>query len=169
MVKLCFVVLAAALLLPSAPVLAGDLSQMAPADEYFGHYRLSVLGIANTIRDAGSRLDEGRAPQQVLDGPLAFASDAIRAWQSQYPNDPWIARDLLALEIAYARAGTAHGNELARQTAAWLVHDYPDAPAARDARLALRDGGGDARDARDSHGGDAWERFAALRAPLPQQ
>jgi len=166
MVKLRFVALAAALLLPSAPVLAGDLSQMAPADEYFGHYRLSVLGIANTIRDAGARLDEGRAPQQIVEGPLAFANDAIRAWQAQYPNDPWIAKDLLALEVAYTRAGTPHGNELARQTAAWIVHDYPDAPAARDARLALGDTG--VHDGRDSHGGDAWERFAALRAPLPQ-
>lgn len=159
MVNLRFVVLSAVLMLPALPAAAGDLSQMAPADEYFGHYRLSVLGIANTIRDAGARLDEGRAAQPIVDGPLAFANDAIHAWQSRFPNDPWIARDLLALEVAYVHAGP-RGTELARQTETWLVHDYPDAPEARDARVALNDQRGDGD-------GTAWERFAALRAPLP--
>ncbi len=173
MVKLRFVVFAAALLLPAAPALSADLSQMAPADEYFGHYRLSVLGIANTIRDAGKRLDEGRDAQPIVDGPLAFASDAIRAWQQRFPNDPWIPRDLLSLEVAYAHAGTPNAMQLAHQTEAWLVQDYPDVREARDARLALRDGRGrrDVRDLGDARSGEpagAWERFAALRAPLPQ-
>jgi len=169
MPKLRFVVFAAAaLLLPAAPALSADISQMAPADEYFGRYRLSVLGIANTIKDAGRRLDEGRDPNPLLDGPLAFANDAVRAWQQRYPNDPWIPRDLLALELVYARAGTPHATDLARQTAAWLVHDYPDARECREAQLAVRD----VRDVRGaSEGGDPanpWERFAALRAPMPQ-
>ncbi|HEX3549251.1 MAG TPA: hypothetical protein VHT53_02695 [Candidatus Elarobacter sp.] len=162
MVILRFVVLAAALVLPALPAAAADLSQMAPADEYFGHARLSVLGIANTIRDAGARLDEGRPAQPLLDGPLAFANDAIRAWETKFPNDPWIARDLLALEVAYVHAGTPRGMDLARRTEAWLVQDYPGAPEARDARVALRDGRGDGD-------GSPWERFAAMRAPFPPQ
>jgi hypothetical protein len=55
---------------------------------------MSVLGIANTIRDARTHLDEGRAAQPIVDGPLAFASDAIRDWQSRYPRDNWIPRNL---------------------------------------------------------------------------
>ncbi len=158
MVNLRFAVLAAALLLPATPAFAADLSQMAPADEYFGHYRLSVLGIANTIRDATSRLDEGRAAQPIFDGPLVFAQDAIRAWETKFPNDPWIPRDLLALEAAYVHAGTPHGMDLARRTEAWIDQDYPG--AARDARLALQD-------AHSDEGGSAWERFASMRAPFP--
>jgi len=143
------------------------ISQLAPADEYFGRYQMSVLGIANTIRDAGSRIDEGRIPS-MIDGPLSFVSDAIHAWQHDYPNDPWIAKDLLALELVYLKAGTPQAFALARKTEAWLVRDYPDVPAAEDARVALADAGGAPRGAAaPSTGTDAWTRFAALRAPLP--
>ena len=49
-----------------APAMAQDsLRGLAPADEYFGHYKLSVLGIANTIRDAGARIDGGTDPQRA--------------------------------------------------------------------------------------------------------
>lgn len=163
MVNFRIAVAALVFLLPAMPVSAQDLSALAPADEYFGHYRLSVLGIANMIRDSGARMDEGRAPA-MIDGPLAFVSDAIHAWQRQYPRDPWIARDLFALQLAYLHAHTPRGNELARSTEGWLVADYPSSQEAADGRVALAEafGEGGARSY-----ADAWERFAALRAPLP--
>ena len=100
----------------------------------------------------------------MLDGSLTFVDDALRDWERQFPNDPWIARDLYALEITYLRARTPRGNALARKTVAWLLHDYPDSPLVGDARLALGDPGDGARSP-----ADAWTRFAALRAPLPPQ
>ena len=58
MVNLRLAVLALAIALPAAPVCAQGLSSLAPADEYFGHYRLSVLGgewgcYAMTAKDFG--------------------------------------------------------------------------------------------------------------------
>lgn len=164
-----------ALVFPAMPALADDtvtsggvpMRALAPADEYFGHARLSVLGIANTIRDAGARLDEGAAPATIVDGPLFFAGDAIRDWERQFPMDPWIARDLFGLEVAYLRAHTARAIVLARKTTAWLMHDYPDAHEAEDGRLALADATGN--DPGTDNPADAWARFAALRAPLPPQ
>jgi hypothetical protein len=171
MVNLRLAVLALAFALPAAPVCAQGSSSLAPADEYFGHYRLSVLGIANAIRDSGNRIDEGKVGP-TLDGPLTFVTDALRAWERQYPRDPWIARDLFAMQLVYLRVHTPRGLELARATEAWLVGDYPNAPEASDAQIALADvtGGNEFRPSgypvlRSS--GDAWERFAALRAPLP--
>ncbi len=174
MVNLRSAVLALAFVLPGVPVCAQDLSSKAPADEYFGHYRLSVLGIANSIRDSGHRIDEGNVAP-TLDGPLAFVTDAIRAWERAYPRDPWIARDLFALQVCYLRTRTARGLQLARDTEAWLVADYPRAPEAAEAQIALADATADdgfrptgyASVRSASGGGDAWERFAALRAPLP--
>ena len=163
MVHLRSAILALAFVLPSLPVSAQDLSALAPADEYFGHYRLSVLGIANTIRDSGTRMDEGKAAA-MIDGPLAFATDAIRAWERQFPRDPWIARDLFALQLVYLHARTPRGNELARSTEAWLVADYPNSQEAADGRGALAEAFGDGGTRSTA---DAWERFAALRAPLP--
>ena len=120
-----------------APAMAQDTQGLAPADEYFGHYKLSVLGIANTIRDAGARLDSGTDPHTMTSGPLSFVNDAIKDWESQYPADPWISKDLLALEAVYLRVPTDDGFRLATQTEAWLVADYPDSESASAGRSEL--------------------------------
>jgi hypothetical protein len=154
----------------AAPALADDgvpgrsvpMRALAPADEYFGHARMSVLGISNVIRDAGRRIEEGAPPPSMIDGPLAFVGDAIHDWQHQFPRDPWIARDLYALELVYCRAHTEESMALARATESWLVRDYPDAPSVADARVAVGDVPDDVGSAPD-----AWARFADLRAPLP--
>jgi len=122
-----------------APAMAQDasLAGLAPADEYFGHYNLSVLGIANTIRDSGARIDAGTDPQSMVNGPLSFVTDAIKDWETKYPTDPWIAKDLLALEAVYLRVPGDDGFGLAKKTEAWLVADYPDSDQAAQARSEL--------------------------------
>jgi hypothetical protein len=130
-VKLRFALCIAAFSASFAPAFAQDsLRGLAPADEYFGHYKLSVLGIANTIRDAGARIDSGSDPHSMLTGPLSFVTDAIKDWEQQFPSDPWIAKDLLALEAVYLRVPTDEGFRLASQTEAWLVADYPSTESA---------------------------------------
>jgi len=151
-----------------APVTSVPMSALAPADEYFGHFQMSVLGIANTIRDAGRRLDESGATRSVISGPLTFVADAIGAWERKYPSDPWIAKDLLALEIVYLQAGTPEGTRRARDTAAWLMKDYPATQYAALGQSELDEalGGGTVETAAYDPRA-AWARFAALRAPLP--
>jgi hypothetical protein len=137
-VKLRLALCIAAFSASLAPAFAQDsLRGLAPADEYFGRYKLSVLGIANTIRDAGARIDSGSDPGNMLTGPLSFVTDAIKDWQQQYPGDPWIAKDLLALEAVYLRVPTDDGFRLASQTEAWLVADYPNAESAGRGREQL--------------------------------
>jgi hypothetical protein len=142
---------------PGPPV---PMSALAPADEYFGRYGLSVLGIANTLHDADARLQSGATPASILNGPLAFAGDAIAAWQHKYPADPWIAKDLLALERVYLHA--PGGAQRARETAAWLGRDYPATEYAMLGREELAD----AVSTGISDPNAAWSRYAALRAPL---
>ena len=159
----------AALMLPAG---AQDLSGLAPADEYFGRYNLSVLGIANSIRDAGARIDAGGDARAMTTGPLAFAGDAMKAWEQQYPSDPWIARDLLALESVYLKIPTDDGFRLASQTEAWLIADYPDTTYANKARVQLANAAGTpmrpVAQVLPSYA-QAWERFAALRVPIGQR
>lgn len=139
-VKRCLAVCMAVFFAFVTPALAQDsMRGLAPADEYFGHYKLSVLGIANTIRDAGTRIDSGSDPRNMLTGPLSYVTDAIRDWQQQYPGDPWIARDLLALETVYLRVPTDEGFRLASQTAAWLVADFANTEYAAKGRDQLAD------------------------------
>jgi len=121
-----------------APVMAqNSLQGLAPADEYFGRYNLSVLGIANTIRDAGARIDSGTDPHAMFSGPLSFATDAIKDWEGKYPTDPWIAKDLLALESVYLRVPTDEGFQLASKTEGWLIADYPNTDQASEGRSDL--------------------------------
>jgi hypothetical protein len=120
------------------PVMAQDsLRGLAPADEYFGHYNLSVLGIANTIRDAGARVDSNADPHSMLSGPLSYVTDSMKDWEQKYPADPWIAKDLLALEALYLRVPTDDGFRLASQTEAWLIADYPNTEYANQGREQL--------------------------------
>jgi hypothetical protein len=152
-----------------APAAAEDLSKLAPADEYFGRYQLSVLGIANAIRDAETKLDAGADAATVIDGPLAYANDAIVAWEAAYPQDPWIAKDLLALETAYLKARTPAGHDLAASTLAWLAKDYGASHYAALGRDVLRPAAIPppptvAVAPRPAlHQLTAWERFALLR------
>jgi len=61
----------------------------APADEYFGRYKLSSLGVRNAIRDMTI---EGESPLAL---PLqaeriAAIASALPAWADKYPHDPWV-------------------------------------------------------------------------------
>jgi hypothetical protein len=157
------------------PAVSSSLRGLAPADRYFGRYNLSVLGIANHIRDAGTRIDTGSDIRLMLTGPLAFATDALKAWQEQYPSDPWIAKDLLALEAVYLKVPTDECFRLASQTEAWLLADFPNTIYAAQGRKQLADAASPPssqpvmmtalRPSIPSYA-TPWERFAAMRVPL---
>jgi hypothetical protein len=153
---------AVAFLASIVPAVAADAT-LAPADEYFGRFNLSVLAIANSIRDCGARLDAGADPRDVIAGPLTFATDAMHAWEARYPSDPWIAKDLLALETVYLKIPSDAGARLASRTEAWLVADFPESAQAARGRDLLAQ----APDVAPASPANAWERFAALRVPLP--
>ena len=75
----------------------------------------------------------------MLSGPLSYVTDAIKDWEAQYPADPWIGKDLLALEALYLRVPTDDGFRLASQTEAWLVADYSNTDYAAKGRDQLAD------------------------------
>jgi len=100
--------------------------RVAPADEYFGRLKLSILGIRNTIKDMGLKADADpqHAAAQVM-GPVALTEDAMRDWEHKYPRDTWIPPAILALERLYAKVDSDEARAHARIVMAWLVHDYP--------------------------------------------
>jgi hypothetical protein len=119
----------------TAPI--ASVSLLAPADEYFGHFRLSVLGISNTIHLAVQRLENGFDAHAVCEGSLAFAGDSIGAWEHAYPRDPAIPRELLALERAYLLAPSGEARAHALATEAWILRDYAGSDVARTAEAEL--------------------------------
>ncbi len=99
--------------------------KVAPADEYFGKLKLSILGIRNTIKDQGLKADYDPQKAPSMIGSIALTEDAIHDWERKYPCDSWLPGTLLALQQFYAKIHTDDGVKRVHATFAWLRRDYP--------------------------------------------
>ena len=113
---------------------------VAPADEYFGKLKMSVLGIRNTIKDVGANLDIDQTRWTQLASKAAFAEDAIRDWEKKYPRDTWLAKSVFALERMYAKLDNDDGRKRSLAAMNWLVHDFPKSWYGRTGRKELAQG-----------------------------
>jgi hypothetical protein len=110
--------------------------RVAPADEYFGRLKMSILGIRNTIKDQGLRIDvDSSRANDTLKG-MALTEDAIHDWQHKYPCDSWLPGTIFALEHFYGKIHTAYGVKRVHYTYAWLHRDFPHHALVR---VALRE------------------------------
>ena len=91
--------------------LACRASGPAPADEYFGPFKESVLEIHNRLvafeRDADWHL---RGELRGIDNLEVTIED----WYRKYPRDPWIPGFAARLTHVYARAHAGHDRRCAR-------------------------------------------------------
>ncbi len=80
--------------------------RMAPADEYFGRFKESILEIRNRLDAFDRRSDREMLQPGTVHG-LNDLQEAIRDWQHKYPHDPWLPRSMRRLLRDYQRAGSA--------------------------------------------------------------
>jgi hypothetical protein len=104
---------------------AAPKCKVAPADEYFGKLKMSILGIRNTIKDQGIKVDVDPAKADSTLNAIALTEDAMHDWQRKYPCDSWIPGSIYALEHFYGKIHTADGVKHVHATFAWLRHDFP--------------------------------------------
>ena len=109
------------------------MSQLAPADEYFGPLKMSLLGIDNAMFNITRRGTNFVMPDDTVHA-LDQIKSAIHDWEKRYPHDPGIGRAILRLQKTYAAFPDRHADTLAMSTAAWLLVKYPRSPQAKDAR-----------------------------------
>jgi len=102
-----------------------QICRVAPADEYFGKLKMSILGIRNTIKDQGLRVDVDPDKASPAMGAMVLTEDAMHDWQRKYPCDSWIPGTIYALEVFYAKVHTPDGVKKVHATYAWLRHDFP--------------------------------------------
>jgi hypothetical protein len=112
-------------------------SKVAPADEYFGRLKMSVLGVSNVIKDMRLRVEADAEKTPSIFGSLAFVEDALRDWERKYPHDTWIPKNLYALELTYLKGSGEKARMMAMKTEAWLHRDYPKTMYAVEAHRAL--------------------------------
>jgi hypothetical protein len=99
----------------------------APADEYFGRLKMSVIEIRNRLNAFDGT--SSRTLRVRMTGMMNNVEDAMMAWQRRYPADPWLPGFLERLEREYKRAGLARCAQ-ARHTMHVLAIDYPRSVAA---------------------------------------
>ena len=87
-------VLATGAFLVAAAAAGAQLEQatVAPANEYFGQIRLSIIGIRSTINNLRAAASDQTLSADSLRARVALLQDAIIDWEHKYPHDPGIAR-----------------------------------------------------------------------------
>ena len=123
---------------PAAVAAKPAKCKVAPADEYFGKLKMSILGIRNVIKDQGLKVDYSPEKAESTLGAIALTEDAIHDWQHKYPCDSWLPGSIYALEHFYTKIHTADGVKHVHATFAWLRHDYPKS---RYVQVAMREDG----------------------------
>jgi len=105
---------------------AATYSGPAPADEYFGPHKQSILEIRNRL----DRMDT-KSDRELIDSNAVVELDDIAAsvsdWRTQYPNDPWLPRFYARVLHDYHRVG-ASSSDRAIAMLDEMKTAYPDAP-----------------------------------------
>lgn len=96
---------------------ASAKARLAPADEYFGRMKMSVLEIGNRLHDLSRR---NSAPASNVLHDAALTEDAMHAWEDKYPADPWLSKDISSLARIYAQLHTPAAQRRYRTTTSWL-------------------------------------------------
>jgi len=101
-------------------------STSAPADEYFGHLRETILAIRNHL-NALDMTSASDMSSRTVATELDDLQDEVFSWQKRYPNDPWVPSALSRLIKDYGRAGEASSPQ-AKSAFTLMLSAYPSAP-----------------------------------------
>lgn len=124
---------------PAAAKQTTAVIRVAPADEYFGRLKMSILGIRNQLRDLGLKLQYAPDRGDDVLGTASFIEDALHDWEHKYPADPWLAKSVYQLTSLYARVHSPQGQQCATRAFRWLQTRYARSTYAAQARIELAD------------------------------
>lgn len=104
------------------------LSITAPADEYFGHGGMSVLGMRNEIAHLQKYLDAGYGAREASEA--SGLTDALENLQHTYPRDFELPRLLAKTITQVKRIDDDRAQADLQKLAHLLIYNYPDSPEA---------------------------------------
>ncbi len=101
---------------------AAGIKDLAPADQYFGQLKMSVLGIRNELNTLERRVADGDRNVAAMNGKLAMVDDAMRDWRAHYPRDTWLPRfEAQRARVAGLIASAAYGGSRLMPSAATAI------------------------------------------------
>jgi len=101
----------------------------APADEYFGHTKLSPIGVRNELTRISKYLDAGWGGRMTQD--TVWVVDSLDDWQHQYPRDYELPRLYKRAYDLLGREDTTEAKQARQTVRRTLIVDYPDSSEAR--------------------------------------
>jgi len=122
---------------PVAALHRPTLRELAPGDEYFGPFKLSIIGINNTIRDIGRRYDVNHDNFKASFTSAEMTERAIRDWEKKYPHDDQLPRAVYVLQRLYTKVLFQPSRDRAHATAQWLFLEFGKSPQARQMKKTL--------------------------------
>ena len=108
-----------------------DIHDSAPADEYFGPLKESILGIRNRLIAYEHKASGDLLVTDTVRG-IDNVELAIEDWNRHYPRDPWLAGFMDRTLHIYGRAHALE-TEGAHRCLAMLEREFPHTTPARDA------------------------------------
>jgi len=113
---ICLATLTAlALLSPNGTAAHGpvSVSDLAPADEYFGRMRMSPLGIRHMVFSLADDLHHARRKPDAIEHDALLIQDALQDWSSRYPRDSWLPAALWNLAVLFEELPGTHARDSA--------------------------------------------------------
>jgi len=113
------------------------ISVLAPADEYFGPLKLSILGIRNTIHDLGARYDVNHEIGRQTFTSALLTEKAIHDWEHRYPRDGQVPKAIYLLQRLYTKVLTVESRARATIVARWMFVDYASSPQGKQLKKTI--------------------------------
>ncbi len=110
---------------------------LAPADEYFGPLKLSILGIRNTIHDLGARYDVNHDIGRQTFTSALLTEKAIHDWEHRYPRDGQVPKAIYLLQRLYTKVLTVESRARAKIVARWMFVDYASSPQGKQLKKTI--------------------------------
>jgi len=134
--------IALALVACVAPIAAtaSQLSNSAPADQYFGPLKMSALGVRNRLSALGKRYHARTITDTDIIHDAKLIEASMAAWQKAYPGDPWIVSTYFHLEQVYQVVQSTNGRTHATIVLKFIAKEYPKTKQAHLSRLRLAQG-----------------------------
>jgi hypothetical protein len=121
----------------AARIAAALYASMAPADEYFGPLKLSIIGIHNSIRDIGLRYKYNSTLAAPSFASAQLVERAIRDWAHRYAHDPQLPRNVFALQRLYTQILLQSSRDRAHVIAQWMATSFATSPQEKQLKKTL--------------------------------
>jgi hypothetical protein len=113
---------------------ADEKPQAAPADEYFGQMKMSILGIRNELHTLAQRVSDDPTASETDIHTAELVEDSLEAWAVKYPRDSWLPDACTQLETLYAHISALEGRLHLARFVMWMHAHLKDTPLDEAAR-----------------------------------